>query len=121
MLTGFKFIGEKIKEYEATNEHTFIFGFEESFGYLEGTHARDKDAVVACMLLAETACDYASQGMNLLEGLECIYKKYGYNMELLTSSGPEISETGLKYVHNDTCYPALLVIGQMIDALKSGK
>lgn len=81
VLTGFKFIGEKIKEYEATNEHTFIFGFEESFGYLEGTHARDKDAVVACMLLSETACDYASQGMNLLEGLECIYKNYGYYSE----------------------------------------
>lgn len=81
VLTGFKFIGEKIKEYESTNEHTFIFGFEESFGYLEGTHARDKDAVVACMLLAETACDYDSKGMNLLEGLECIYKKYGYYTE----------------------------------------
>ncbi len=77
VLTGFKFIGEKIKEYESTNEHTFIFGFEESFGYLEGTHARDKDAVVACMLLAETACDYASRGMSLLDGLEAIYKKYG--------------------------------------------
>lgn len=81
VLTGFKFIGEKIKEYECTNEHTFIFGFEESFGYLEGTHARDKDAVVACMLLAETACDYASRGMSLLDGLELIWQKYGYYAE----------------------------------------
>ena len=81
VLTGFKFIGEKIKEYERTNEHTFIFGFEESFGYLEGTHARDKDAVVACMLLAEAACDYASRGMNLLDGLEHLYEQYGYYAE----------------------------------------
>lgn len=81
VLTGFKFIGEKIKEYERTNEHTFIFGFEESFGYLEGTHARDKDAVVACMLLAEAACDYASRGMSLLDGLEHLYEQYGYYAE----------------------------------------
>lgn len=81
VLTGFKFIGEKIKEYERTNEHIFIFGFEESFGYLEGTHARDKDAVVACMLLAEAACDYASRGMNLLDGLEHLYEQYGYYAE----------------------------------------
>ena len=81
VLTGFKFIGEKIKEYERTNEHTFIFGFEESFGYLEGTHARDKDAVVACMLLAEAACDYASRGMSFLDGLEHLYEQYGYYAE----------------------------------------
>ena len=77
-LTGFKFIGEKIKEYEQTGEHTYLFGFEESYGYLVGTHARDKDGVVTCMLLAQTACGLAAQGKTLLDGLEDIYARLGY-------------------------------------------
>ena len=78
VLTGFKFIGEKIKEYEQTGEHTYLFGFEESYGYLVGTHARDKDGVVTCMLLAQTACGLAAQGKTLLDGLEDIYARLGY-------------------------------------------
>ncbi len=85
VLTGFKFIGEKIKEWEKTNEHTFLFGYEESFGYLMGTHARDKDAVVASMLTAEMACYYESIGKGLFERLIEIFHTYGYYVEEVTS------------------------------------
>ncbi|MBQ6582892.1 MAG: phospho-sugar mutase [Mogibacterium sp.] len=84
-LTGFKFMGEKIKEFLQTGEYTFIFAFEESIGFLAGTYARDKDAVVASMLIAEMACWYKSRGMNLYEGMQSLYKKYGYYKEKSTS------------------------------------
>lgn len=77
VLTGFKYIGEKIKEWEASGEHTFLFGFEESNGYLSGTYARDKDAIVASMLLCEMACYYACKGLTLYEVLQQMYEKYG--------------------------------------------
>ena len=77
-LVGFKFIGEKIKEWEANGEHTFLFGFEESCGYLRGTHARDKDAVVASMLMAELVCYYADKGRSVFDVLSNLGKKYGY-------------------------------------------
>ena len=86
VLTGFKFIGEKIKEYEQTGEHSFIFGFEESIGFLAGTYARDKDAVVAAMLMAEMGCYYKSKGMTVYEGLQNLYKKYGFYAENTTST-----------------------------------
>ena len=85
VLTGFKYIGEKIKEWEANGEHTFFFGFEESNGYLSGTYARDKDAIVASMLLCEMACYYACKGMTLYEVLQEMYKKYGYFKEEVLS------------------------------------
>lgn len=78
VLTGFKFIGEKIKEWEANGEHEFIFGFEESIGFLSGTYARDKDAVVAAMLMAEVSAYYKSKGMSVYEGLLDLYERYGY-------------------------------------------
>lgn len=81
VLTGFKFIGEKIKEWEQTNEFQFLFGYEESFGYLRGTHSRDKDAVVATMLTAEMVCFYESKGKNLFDVLMEIFDKYGYYCE----------------------------------------
>jgi len=81
VLTGFKFIGEKIKQYEETGSNTYLFGFEESYGYLLGTHARDKDGVIASMLLAQTACRLAAEGKTLLDGLEDIYEKYGCYLE----------------------------------------
>ena len=84
-LTGFKFIGEKIAEFEKTNEHTFVMGYEESYGYLIGTHARDKDGVVSSLLISEMAAYYYSKGMSLYEGLLEIYKKYGYYKESLKS------------------------------------
>ena len=69
VLTGFKFIAEKIQEFEDTGSHSFLFGFEESYGFLSGGFVRDKDAVIASMLLAETAAAYAEQGKTLYEGL----------------------------------------------------
>lgn len=87
VLTGFKFIGEKIKEFEQTGSHTYIFGFEESIGYLAGTYARDKDAIVASMLIAEMACYYNSKNMNLYDALQSLYVKYGYFKEKNTSVG----------------------------------
>ena len=84
-LTGFKFIGEKINEYEVSNEKTFIIGYEESYGYLIGTHARDKDGVVSALLISEMAAYYYSEGMTLYDGLMNIYDKYGYYMEELKS------------------------------------
>jgi phosphoglucomutase len=81
VLTGFKFIGEKIKEFEDTGSNTFIFGFEESYGYLAGTYARDKDAVVASMLIAEMAVYYKNRGMTLYDAICALYKKYGYFAE----------------------------------------
>ena len=84
---GFKFIGEKIKEWEQNNRHTYIFGFEESCGYLRGTHARDKDAVVASMLCAEMVCYYAYIGKSVFARLQEIYAKYGYVLDKNVSIG----------------------------------
>ncbi len=78
---GFKFIGDKIKQWEKDGSYTFVFGFEESCGYLRGTHARDKDAVVASMLCAEMVCYYDYKGKTVYERLEEIYKKYGYVLD----------------------------------------
>ena len=82
VLTGFKYIGELIKDFEDNDYYNeFILGFEESYGYLAGTYARDKDAVVAAMLIAEMAADYKTKGMTLYEGLVNLYEKYGYYLE----------------------------------------
>ena len=81
VLTGFKFIGEKIKSFEETNKGTYVFGYEESYGYLVGTHARDKDGVVASLLISEMAAYYYSKGMSLYEGLIELYAKYGFFKE----------------------------------------
>ena len=85
VLTGFKFIGEKIKQFEQTNCNEYIFGFEESYGCLAGTYARDKDAVVATMLTCELAAFYKTKDMTLYEGLQEVYKKYGYFKEDIKS------------------------------------
>ncbi len=84
-LTGFKFIGEKIKEYEQTGEQTFLFGYEESYGYLIGDFVRDKDAVQACMIAAEVAAYYKAKGKTLYQGLLDIFEEYGYYVESLQS------------------------------------
>lgn len=84
VLTGFKFIAEKIKDFEENDYYNrYVFGFEESYGYLAGTHARDKDAVVASMLVCQMAADYKAKGMTLYEGLMNLYEKYGYYLEKL--------------------------------------
>ena len=85
VLTGFKFIAEQIEKFTTTGEHTFMFGFEESFGFLSGTEVRDKDGVNACMLIAEAAAWYKKQDMTLAEGLEMLYEKYGYYGEKVQS------------------------------------
>lgn len=77
VLTGFKFIGEKIKEFEQSGNKSYVFGFEESYGYLSGTYVRDKDAVVASMLITEMAAYYKTKGMTLYDALLSLYKKYG--------------------------------------------
>lgn len=84
-LTGFKYIGDLIRQYEATGEKQFLFGFEESYGYLAGTYARDKDAVVATLLIAEMAAVYALEDLSLYEGLMKLYETYGYFLEDLKS------------------------------------
>lgn len=81
VLTGFKFIGEKIAEWEQTHEYTYMFGYEESFGYLAGTHARDKDAVVSSMLFAEMTCYYQSIGSSVYARLQELFKQFGYFVE----------------------------------------
>lgn len=103
VLTGFKFIGEKIKSFEENNEKTYLFGYEESYGYLVGTHARDKDGVVASLLISEMAAYYYANGKSLYEGLMDLYEKYGYFKEetiSLTLSGIE----GLSKINNIMAY-----------------
>jgi len=85
VLTGFKYIGEQIKLFEQTGSNEFVFGYEESYGCLVGTHSRDKDAIVAVMTLCEAAAYYKSKGITLYEQMNNIYKKYGYFKEDLVS------------------------------------
>lgn len=98
-LTGFKFIGEKIKEYEKSGKHTFLFGYEESYGSLIGDFVRDKDAVQACLMGAEMAAYYKKQGKTLYDALNEVYEKYGYykeDLESLTLKG----KTGAEQIEN---------------------
>ena len=81
VLTGFKFIAEQIKNYEETNAHTFMFGFEESYGYLVQPFVRDKDAIQAVLLLTEVAAHFKSEGKTLYDGLQALYEKYAYFLE----------------------------------------
>lgn len=81
VLTGFKFIAEKIQEFEEKHNHTYMFGFEESFGYLIKPFVRDKDAIQAVLLVAEIAAYYRSRGLTLADGIDEIYKEYGYFAE----------------------------------------
>ncbi len=94
-LTGFKFIGEKIKEFEQTNQHTFLFGYEESYGYLIGDFVRDKDAVQSAIFAAEVAAYYKAKGMTMFEGLLEVFGKYGFyqeGLESLTLKGKDGAE-----------------------------
>lgn len=95
VLTGFKFIAEKIQQYEDDNSQTFMFGFEESYGYLIKSFVRDKDAIQALVLLAEVAAYYKKQGKTLYDGLQDIFEEYGYYAEKtisVTLSGAEGAE-----------------------------
>ncbi|MBQ8915030.1 MAG: phospho-sugar mutase, partial [Clostridia bacterium] len=85
VLTGFKFIGEVIKNHLAEGHGTFLLGFEESYGYLKGTYARDKDAVVAALLICEMAAYYKARGMTLCDARDELFEKYGYYIERTTN------------------------------------
>ena len=117
VLTGFKYIGEKMTEFAKTGSHTYLIGFEESYGYLVGTHARDKDAVVASMLIAEMAAYYKAEGLSLYEVMQNIYKKYGYFAEKTVSftmpgkDGMEKMAELLKDIRNN---PPVLVDGKNV-------
>lgn len=85
VLTGFKYIGKKIREFEENNGYNYVFGFEESYGYLKGDYARDKDGVEAALIACEMAAFYKSKNMTLYDALETIYKKYGYYFDKVHS------------------------------------
>ncbi len=125
VLTGFKYIGEKIYEFERDNSYTYLFGLEESYGYLKGTYARDKDAVVASMLICEMAADYASRGMTLYDGLQRLYLVYGYCEEGLVSKtlyGEEGSIRIKEIMSNLRAEPPKTLAGsEIIEVLDYGK
>lgn len=122
VLTGFKFIGEKIKEFEdGGNKKKYIFGFEESYGYLKGTYARDKDAVVAAMLICEMAAELSSNGMSVYDGLTALYEKYGYTEEKLktvTLSGREGTEKISAIMDNLRKNPPSEIAGRRVTEIK---
>lgn len=108
VLTGFKYIGEQIKFFEETGSHEYLFGYEESYGCLVGTHARDKDAVVAVMALCEAAAYYKEKGLTLWDQMLNIYEKYGYYKEDLVSvtmKGVDGAERIQKILADMRCNP----------------
>jgi len=108
VLTGFKYIGEKIHEFEVNKDKTYIFGFEESYGYLAGDFVRDKDAVIASMLISEMTLYYKEKGMSLYEALIKIYEKYGFfkedlvSVELAGKEGQEKIQACIESLRNTT-------------------
>ena len=120
VLTGFKFIGEKIKQYDEGGDENFIFGFEESIGFLGGTYARDKDAVFAAMMMAEVGCYYKAKGMSVYDGLLALYEKYGYyieNTESAVFSGYDAQDK-MKAVMSDLRADQPTEIGLEVTGLK---
>ena len=130
VLTGFRFIGEKIKEFEKSGEYSYIFGLEGSFGYLKGTYARDKDAVVASMLIYEVAAEYKQKGMTLYDALINLYRKYGFcaqKLESVTLKGIDGSAKIQKMMHKFYnhykvyCYTMFVDADSSINAVKSAE
>ena len=127
VLTGFKYIAELIKDFEENDYYNeFLLGFEESYGYLAGTYARDKDAVVASMLIAEMTADYKARGMTLYDGLMSLYQKYGYYLEKtqsVTLSGIDGSEKIKAIMDNFRNNPPTEFAGMQVERMwdvKSG-
>ena len=117
VLTGFKFIGEVIKQHEAEGKGTYLLGFEESYGYLKGTYARDKDAVCASMLIAEMAVYYRTKGMTLSDALDALYEKYGYFAELTENmeiTGVNASEKMAAITANLRSTPPTAICGSKV-------
>ena len=106
VLTGFKFIAEKIQEFEEKHNHTYMMGFEESFGYLIKPFVRDKDVIQAVLVVAELAAYYRSRGLTLADGIEEIYKEYGYFAEktisVTLSVLMELSKSRLSWLSSAT-------------------
>ncbi|MED0656415.1 phospho-sugar mutase [Anoxybacillus ayderensis] len=120
-LTGFKFIGEKIGEFEQTKEYTFQFGYEESYGYLIGDFVRDKDAVQSAIFAAEVAAYYKAQGKTLYDGLLDIFEKYGYykeSLRSLTLKGKEGAEQIAYIMSSFRRYPLREVAGVPVVAVE---
>ncbi|MCF8566406.1 phospho-sugar mutase [Alicyclobacillus tolerans] len=114
-LTGFKYIGGRIADYEKTQEKQFLFGYEESYGYLISPIVRDKDAVQSCLLIAEMAASYKAQGKNLLDALSNLFSRYGYfKEELVSASLP--GEEGMARIQE--IMSLLRAEGPRVDALK---
>lgn len=123
-LTGFKFIGEKIKEYEQTGQYAFQFGYEESYGYLIGDFVRDKDAVQAAVLAVEVCAFYKQQGMSLYEGLLQLFDQYGYYREgqqSLTLKGKEGAETIQAILTSFRNEPPTEVAGKKVTVIEDYK
>jgi len=124
VLTGFKYIGEKIKEFEQTGSHTYVFGFEESYGCLAGSYARDKDAVVATLLICEMAAFYKKRGMTLYDGLLEVYGKYGYykeSIESITLKGKDGIANIKKIMDNLRATPPKAVAGSEVSEIRDYK
>lgn len=106
VLTGFKYIGEKVLSFEKKHNKKFLFGFEESYGYLSGDFVRDKDAVIASMLICEMALYYKTKGMNLFDAMQKLYEEYGYftekliSIELSGKAGQEKIQTTLEHLRH---------------------
>ncbi|WAA09293.1 phospho-sugar mutase [Fervidibacillus albus] len=123
-LTGFKFIGEKINQYEASGEHVFQFGYEESYGYLIGDFVRDKDAVQAALFACEVAAYYKLQGKNLYDALMEIYEQYGYfkeSLQSITLKGKEGSEKIGRILDELRNHPPKEIEGTKIVAMEDYK
>ncbi len=121
VLTGFKFIGEVIKEEEASGRNsTFVFGFEESYGYLKGTYARDKDSVVASMLIAEMTAFYRQKGLTLFDALNALYEKHGYFLEKtfdIVMTGSDAQEKMVALMKNLRSTPPKALAGIQVASL----
>lgn len=124
VLTGFKYIGEKIKEFLQTGEKTFVLGFEESYGYLAGDFVRDKDGVIAAALIAEMSLYYKEQGKTLYEALENLYQTYGYYKEDLVSlemQGKDGQEKIAQILANLRANPIKEVMGIKVKSIEDYK